>query len=179
MPPETSAEVEPVLERATGRGIVLAPDGGAAWRNTAKTTPTLKGVAHGRGLFTPPAKLKKSNLDNSVTAMLRQRSKGPQRLAKETQRHFTLPAGDNSAEGVFGTVKNSMRRLQATGKKTSDKMRAMQTQSAAALTRNSGMSAVLLAHKNFRKDGLQGKLGTSARDAYNVEKCRWLWQDDI
>ena len=41
MPPETSAEVEPVLARATGKGIVLAPDGGAAWRNTAKTTPTL------------------------------------------------------------------------------------------------------------------------------------------
>ena len=38
MPPETSAEVEPVLARATGKGIVLAPDWGAAWRNTAKTT---------------------------------------------------------------------------------------------------------------------------------------------
>ena len=41
MPPETSAEVKLVLARATGKGIVLAPDGGAAWRNTAKTTPTL------------------------------------------------------------------------------------------------------------------------------------------
>ena len=179
MPPETAAEVEPVLARSTGKAIVLAPDGGAAWRNTAKTTPTLKGVAHGRGLFTPPAQLKKSTLDASVTAMLRQRGKGPERLTKETQRHFTLPAGDNTAEGVFGTVKHSMRRLQSTGKRTSDKMRAIQAQSAAALTRNSGMAAVLHAHKTFRKDGLQGKLGITARDAYNVEKCTWLWKDDI
>ena len=53
----------------------------------------------------PPAQLQKTNLDANVTAMLRQRSKGPQRLAKETQRYFTVPAGDNSAEGIFGTVK--------------------------------------------------------------------------
>ena len=93
--------------------------------------------------------------------------------------NFTVPAGDNSAEGIFGTVKNSMRRLQATGKKTSDKMRAVQTQCAAALTRHSGMSAVLAAHKTFRRNGLQGKIRIGPRDAYNVEKCSWLWQDDI
>ena len=84
MPPETSAEVKLVLARATGKGIVLAPDGGAAWRQD-NSNP--QGIAHGRGLFTPPAQLQKTNLDANVTAMLRQRSKGPQRLAKERQLH--------------------------------------------------------------------------------------------
>lgn len=107
--PETKAEVTPVLQKHLGKAAILALDGACMEKCCAGTRASQRGIAH---VFTPSSQLQKKDSDTQTTALLRNHSKGSQRLAREYQKRWTLAAGDNAAEPLLGHVEITGRRVQ-------------------------------------------------------------------
>ena len=113
MGPETKEEVTPFIQSKMGKGTALAPDGGRAFAAAAakSSKPILKGVAHGKNVWTPVARLAKKDLDSATVRMLKKHAKGKRPSVREYKAHFVICAGDQGAESTFAHIKNTMRRL--------------------------------------------------------------------
>lgn len=178
--PETAHEVRKPLQKSLGRGVVVAADGAKSWPGATKK-PILKGVSHGRKLFTPTAKVPKKSLDARETKTLQRHAKakaGAGKMVAEYQNHYAVPAGDNSAEGCFGNLKNTLRRIGGSGKGRKDHRRTIDALASSALLRQPGLEAILKAHVQYRCAGRSGKLKLSPKKFYEPTQCAWLFPSD-
>ena len=95
------------------------------------------------------------------------------KLAKVSARKITLAGGDNAAEGLFGTMRQTMRRFGGT-RSGKDRWNSINALSGAALVRRAGLDAILEAHRQYRMALDLGHVVLPARDAYRVESLHWL-----
>ena len=165
-----------------GGGILttfVAPDGAQAfWSagdNAGKTV--LKGVNHNKKVFTPTTKVLKSTLDRHENALLKKQTKGKDACVKETKLYYILPAGDNSAESHLGHVKNQLRRAGGLGRSNVKSTRkSVQGRAAAAMLRRAGFLRVAEALRLYREACCDGTIRISPGDAFNPDKCSWIFQ---
>eukprot|EP00438_Fugacium_kawagutii_P035328 Skav206918 [mRNA] locus=scaffold808:683885:689536:+ [translate_table: standard] len=99
-------------------------------------------------------------------------------MVAEYQKHYAVPAGDNSAEGCFGNLKNTLRRIGGSGKGRKDHRRTIDALASSALLRQPGLEAILKAHVQYRCAGRSGKLKLSPKKFYEPTQCAWLFPSD-
>eukprot|EP00435_Cladocopium_sp_Y103_P003318 s2944_g1.t1 len=181
--PETSAEVTPTIAKKMGSATILCPDGAKAFAAAARTAkkPVLKGVQHGKRLFTPTASLQKTSLDSTTTKFLQKASGSKVAAAKNYKKKFVAAAGDNLAEGLVSNLKFTARRFNAIrgGRAQTTKNKAVVAQSSAAILRQCGLSRVLQSAKAFRQACSDGLLNMSPRECYQYDKHSWLTDADL
>ena len=173
-PPETKAEMTPLLQRTLGKGVIVAPDGAPAWTAATAGHARLKGVSHLNKVFTPASKLNKRDVDSRTKKLLDRNSQGPKRLAAEYKSHWRLAGGDNAAESLLGHVKNAGRRMQTVGRTGSETLKEVQSLAAARMLRCPGLQTILDAYRNYREAGLKGRLQVAPSECFLPEKCSWL-----
>ena len=95
MGPESLEEVEHAVKQALGAGTVASPDGGQAFHTAASKAGKrcLKGVKHGKNIFTPVAKLLKNSLDKATVTTLRKMTKGEAAVCERICPVFHPPRG--------------------------------------------------------------------------------------
>ena len=110
--------------------------------------------------------------------MLRKKTKGAKPSVKENSRFFILTAGDNSAEGTTGHLKNTMRRVGNLGRNnvTVGEKKNIQALAAAALYHKAGFESVLEAVKEYRLALSAGTVPLAPKNAFDDKSCGvWLF----
>ena len=150
---------------------------GAAAREAKK--PLLKGVQHGKRLFTPAASLQKNQVDTKTHKFLQKCSQPKKKACKAYKKKFVAAAGDNMAEGLVSNLKHTARRLNSLrgGKVANSNQKSVTAQSSATLLRQAGLYSVLESAKLFREACSNGTLTLSPRDAFDYQKHGWLTGD--
>ena len=164
------------IKRALRNKTLLCADGAKAWAKVAAHSkkPLLKGVQHGKRLFTPCSSLKRSEVDKKRAAFL-DRSSRPKTKATAAYKRKRA-AGDNAAEGLIGAVKGTARRVgavQGGRQKRGGHQKAVLVQSSASLLRECGFYAVPDAARAFRLACSNGAISLSPRDSFVPGKHAW------
>ena len=160
----SSAGAESCLEVAKGVTQKLKPgkhiasaDGSPALQKAAglAKTPSLKGVAHLRFIWTPLATLPKKGMTQDYVTLLRKLVQDG--MAKEKQDSFILAAGDNVAEGLANVSKGQLRRMGLLSTTARGKIEHRNLLCAHYLNKEPGLERVLralAAHRQKASNGL-------------------------
>eukprot|EP00435_Cladocopium_sp_Y103_P055502 s2442_g18.t1 len=166
-----------------GSATILCPDGAMAFASAARTAkkPVLKGVQHGKRLFTPTACLRKTSLDSKTTKFLQKASGSKVAAARNYKKKFVAAAGDNLAEGLVSNLKFTARRFNAIrgGRAQTTKAKTVVAQSSAAILRQCALSRAPQSAKAFRQACSDGLLKASPRECYQYDKHSWLTDADM
>jgi hypothetical protein len=118
-------------------------------------TPSLKGIAHLRFIWTPLATLPKKGMTQDYVTLLRKLVQDG--MAKEKQDSFILAAGDNVAEGLVNVSKGQLRRMGLLSTIARDKIEHRNLLCAHYLNKEPGLERVLralAAHRQKASNGL-------------------------
>ena len=165
---EREEEVRGPIANTFKEGSVQACDSSPAFKAANKKVASLKNVpivtvVHGRKQFVKACRLKVSEMSKKLKAGLK---------VKQGQRVVNVAAGDNCVEGLFGSAKAGMRRVDMMGRRTAPRAHINFLASCWQL-RKPGFYGVLEAFR-IHREGVQDTIAPA--DTY--KDTSWLGVDE-
>jgi hypothetical protein len=171
LPPERYDEVSQHMKKKLLEGSIAMSDSSPSFKKSIKEINKIKcvpsaTVVHSKYEYVRPAKILLSSLPKKMRKKLVK-----QRPGQVSRVYYPTLAGDQAAEGLFGTVNNQMRRCNLTGRRNTKRAH-INFLSSARLWIKPGLDSVLEAMSIYRR-GIQDKIDPKKAYGKNVD-TKWL-----